>query len=767
MPAIRFTPVINVAGTLPHGSVAVGDFNGDGKLDLVAPTIGANGVDVMLGNGDGTFQPAKFSATPAATGRESVVAVGDFNGDGIPDLVVNAPTGNTLSVLRGVGNGTFVPFPTGTLALTGGACHYVVVGDLTGTGKLSIVAEDGNGTVDVFLGNGNGTFQPKTNYAGGGPGSSWGVAVGDMDGNGDLDIVLSNYSSNTQCVLLNDGTGHFPTRAPGSPFSTGAGGSLAPQIGDFNGDGHNDVLTPDFLSNQASILLGSATGALANKPPSPYAVGANPYSATIADFNGDGKLDFATANLSGGAAALSVYQGNGDGTFTAVAGLPGVPTGPRHIVAADFNGDGAPDLVLASETSSNLYVYLNEGGTRTSLTSSANPSTFGQAVTFTATVAASVVGATPPNPTGTVQFLDNGVAIGTGTLTASGQASFTTSSLTVGTHNITAVYQGDANFHSSLASAVVTETVNRLGSTTLLVSSLNPSNVGQPVTFTATVSGAGPVAPTGTVMFLDGTTPIGSGTLSGGKASITVSTLSAGSHQITAVYAGDANYLTSTSAALNEVVNASASSDTTKPPPFVGLGFTLAVSDVLTPSGQMVMEVVSSTGILTQFDATGAHQLATGVRSASVAFGQSGEVLIVVYQDGRLFQFDAGGAHLLASAVLSASVTFAPGGMQEVLEVVFANGTLVQFDATGAHQLTTGVHTASAAFGAGGEVLDLVLQDGRLFQFDATGSHLLASGVTAAAVALSPAGPEVLDVIFADNSLWQFDATGGHKLGTV
>ncbi len=209
---------------------------------------------------------------------------------------------------------------------------------------------------------------------------------------------------------------------------------------------------------------------------------------------------------------------------------------------------------------------------------------------------------------------------------------------------------------------------------------------------------------------------------------------------------------------------------TTPPPPFVSVTFpgTGLVTDVLTISGtQQVLEVVFSNGTLVQFDATGGHQLATGVRSASVAFGASGEVLVVVFQDSRLFQFDAAGTHFLGGGILSASVAFAPGGTQEVLEVVFANGTLVQFDAAGGHQLATNVRTASMAFGAVGEVMDVVYQDNRLFQYDAGGAHLLSSSVSAAGVALTPAGQEVLDVIFADSSLFQFGATGAHKLGSV
>jgi hypothetical protein len=317
--------------------------------------------------------------------------------------------------------------------------------------------------------------------------------------------------------------------------------------------------------------------------------------------------------------------------------------------------------------------------------------------------------------------------------------------------------------------------------TTNLVSSLNSTSVGQMVTFTATVTATvpGSNAIQGTVSFLDGSTTLGTVMLSAtGFATFTTSTLTAGPHSITAQYngftLGNYTFTTSTSTAVSEVVNAPPQPSPPTPPtpatvlpPFVSVSFLQPVSDVLGPFGQAVLEVVSSTGVLTQFDASGAHQLATGVRSASAAFGTQGEVLIVVFQNGQLFQFDAAGTHFLASGILSANVACASAGTQEVLEVVFADGTLVQFDAASAHQLATGVRSASVAFGSIGEVMDLVFQSGQLVQFDPSGVHVLANGVTSAAVALSPVGVEVLDVLFADSSLWQFDATGGHKLGAV
>ena len=180
--------------------------------------------------------------------------------------------------------------------------------------------------------------------------------------------------------------------------------------------------------------------------------------------------------------------------------------------------------------------------TNTTVASSANPSVYGQSVTFTATV-------TDTAATGTVTFQDGGAALGSPAL-SNGTATYTTSTLSVGSHTITAVYSGDSNFAGSTSSAL-TQTVTQASTTTGISSSVNPSAYGQSVTFTATVTGTGA---TGTVTFQDGGATLGSTTLSNGTATYTTSTLSVGSHTITAIYSGDTNFAGSTSSALTQTV---------------------------------------------------------------------------------------------------------------------------------------------------------------------------------------------------------------------
>ena len=203
----------------------------------------------------------------------------------------------------------------------------------------------------------------------------------------------------------------------------------------------------------------------------------------------------------------------------------------------------------------------------------------------------------------------------------------------------------------------------------------------------------------------------------------------------------------------------------TPPPAPVSIQIPPYVSVAVGPVGG-VLELVNSSGTLTQFDASGAHVISGGIRSASVSFDPRGnEVLLITYQSGALVLFDSGGAHIFTmGGVLSASVTF--GSIGEVFEIVTLDGTLSQYDSSGAHVLSGGVVSASVAFGPAGEVLDVVYGNGVLIQFDATGGHSLGGGVRSAGVAFS-SGSEIVDVLYLDGSLFQFDSTGTHSFGKV
>ncbi len=249
-----------------------------------------------------------------------------------------------------------------------------------------------------------------------------------------------------------------------------------------------------------------------------------------------GSVTFYDNGVSLGSAALS---GNAATLSTAALSVAG------HSITATYAGDAN----FSTGTSGVFNQPVGKAATSTSIGSAPNPSVFGSAVTFTATVAATAPGA--GTQTGTVTFYDGGVVLGSSAVSG-GTASLATAALIGGVHMITASYGGDGNFNGS-SSAALAQTVSPAGSATTVSSSLNPSIQGQPVTFTATVTSAAGV-PTGTVNFLDGAAIIGSGVLSGNSATFSTSALTGGVHSITAAYLGDASHLPSTSAALAQTV---------------------------------------------------------------------------------------------------------------------------------------------------------------------------------------------------------------------
>ena len=283
------------AGSGPQ-SVAVGDFNGDGKPDLAVVNSYSNNVSILLGNGDGTFQIHVDYPTGAQPGS---VAIGDFNGDGKLDLAVVNSYSNNVSVLLGNGNGTFQPAVSyGTGSGTGPA--FVAVGDFNRDGKLDLAVANRNSTnVSVLLGNGDGTFQTAVNYDVGGAPTS--IAVGDFNHDGKLDLAVavpvpgpSTYVS----VLLGNGDGTFQTavnyNAPYAPDAVA--------VGDFNGDGNLDLVVGNRSSN-ISVFLGNGDGTF--RTAVNYSAGYNPSSVAVGDFNNDGTLDLAVAN-SGSSTTVTV-----------------------------------------------------------------------------------------------------------------------------------------------------------------------------------------------------------------------------------------------------------------------------------------------------------------------------------------------------------------------------------------------------------------------------------------------------------------------------
>jgi hypothetical protein len=365
--AIRFAPAVTYPAPVEYPSgIASGDFNNDGIPDLV--TVGSsNGIiSVALGKGDGSFGPWLY--TPASN-SPWVVAVGKFDGKNLDAVVGDEALNNALAMF-GDGTGYFpnsMPLSTNN-HLPGG----IVVGDFNGDGNkdLAITGDKGQGRVFVFLGNGDGTFQQGRNFVTGGHYPT-GILAGDFNGDGKLDLAVVNTAAGVSygsvAVLLGRGNGSFDPpllykfthRSPYVPSAIA--------MGDFNGDGKLDIAVAmsNYSTNESSyvlVLLGNGNGTF-NKGTKAKA-GPNPDSIAVADFNGDGIPDIVVANSPcdpdcGLPGYMSVMIGNGDGTFKSPAKFALDGEAPAQLTVADFNLDGKPDVATVNADSSTVSVLLN------------------------------------------------------------------------------------------------------------------------------------------------------------------------------------------------------------------------------------------------------------------------------------------------------------------------------------------------------------------------------------------------------------------------
>ena len=313
-------------------SVAVADL-GNGHPDIIVANYEDDTVSVLLGNGDGTFQPQQ---TYDVGEQPYSVVVADL-GNGHPDIIVANSEGNTIGVLLGNGDGTFQPQQTYAV---GDSPRSVAVADLGNGHPDIIVANSYDNTVGVLLGNGDGTFQPqKTYHVGDNPES---VAVADL-GNGHPDIIVANGT-----VLLGNGDGTFQ---PQQKYAVGDYPSSV-AVADL-GNGHEDVLVANTMGDTVSVLLGNGDGAF--QPRQTYNVGDLPDSVAVADL-GNGHADIVVAD---GIDTVDLLMGNGDGTFR-VQPTYGVGDQPASVAVADL-GNGHPDIIVANSADDNVGVLLGNG----------------------------------------------------------------------------------------------------------------------------------------------------------------------------------------------------------------------------------------------------------------------------------------------------------------------------------------------------------------------------------------------------------------------
>ena len=465
---------------------ATGDFNGDGHADLA--TLDETGkLNVALGNGDGTFQTLPPAALLTYTYVETV-GVADFNSDGNVDLAIIGSS-NEVAVLLGNGDGTFTLASNPT---TGTSPDSLAIADWNGDGKPDMAVTNAqSNTVTVLLGNGDGTFIPTpvapTTNRGPGP-----IAVGDFNGDGHADFVVLTYSDYTARVYSGNGDGTFTQVSLNSPSAFDVTSIV---VGDLNKDGKPDLAMA--MLGGVMTFLGNGDGTFIT--PGVYTrftSNSIPAGLTLGDFDNDGNADLAF--VSGGTPSTTgpaLFLGHGDNSFTQIGPFDARPA--NSLSMADFNGDGYLDLAV-----------LNR---------------------YSGSAAASVL-----------------IGLGASTSTATASSIALTGN---GAHQVTANYIGGGDYVASTSNPISLVAKTTPPALTLSASPAN-TQYGQQVALTAslnpyTVLGQGTNGEI--VTFYNGGVSLGSGSLSSGSVTLNTTSLPVGANDLTAVYAGDINFLGTTS----------------------------------------------------------------------------------------------------------------------------------------------------------------------------------------------------------------------------
>jgi large repetitive protein len=355
--------------------VAVADFNGDGHLDIVTDNF-----NILFGNGDGTFRaPVVYSSPKNVT----AVTTGDFNGDGKPDFAATDFGGN-VEIWLNKGDGTFA---APVLIATTFAPIDIAASDFNHDGiiDLAIASRQNDAGIGILIGNGDGTFQPPKTFLKNQHENALAITDFNADGNPDIVAVSSDDYPNNVTVLLGVGDG---------TFRTSANYAASPQVvavADFNRDGKPDFAVTGYNFNYIVVFLGNGDGTFTQSNQLAVTSGALPNTTKLiaADFDGDGISDLALATNS--RSGVSVFIGNGDGTFRGAVNFPAGSPPPGSLIAAEFNGDGRTDLVLSSSLS--VQILLGATGEFPTVTTTTVPSARG-GVPYSDTLTANG-GATP------------------------------------------------------------------------------------------------------------------------------------------------------------------------------------------------------------------------------------------------------------------------------------------------------------------------------------------------------------------------------------
>ncbi len=363
-PIVSFDPALSIPVGSGPVSVAITDINADGSPDIIVANERSNSATVLLGNDKGEFTQSKGSPWPAGKSPNDI-AVGDFNGDNKLDLAFPNHETKFVTVLLGDGLGGF-NFASGSpfTVRSKPHPHGIAAGELNGDGYLDLAVESSRqDQVEVLFGDGKGDFQTPGPMFAVGRMPYQKVRVGDLNKDGKADIITTDFRGRSVTALLGDGKGRF-AQAKGSPFAV-PNFPFCAAIGDVNGDGDPDLAISHYSGNlentrddSLTVLLGDGRSKFTKAVGSPFRAGHAPVSVALGDVDGNDVLDIGVANLGGD--NVTILLGGKDGIAEAEGSPFAVGRHPEGIALGDLNGDGRADIVTANNQGNDITILLSK-----------------------------------------------------------------------------------------------------------------------------------------------------------------------------------------------------------------------------------------------------------------------------------------------------------------------------------------------------------------------------------------------------------------------